>query len=334
MAVATPTMLPVPTRPERAMAKAWNEVMPVFWVLSVENSRRAISPKRRTWTKRVPKEKYRPASRQRPTSAGLHTHPLTVLMRLSIMGQVLIERAKIRKPRQFLGGIFGNIMNDSVYLLREDPREELPLSERLELLEPELPRLLELELVPLERLLELLLEALLLPRPLLELVELPERLLLELLELEALLLPRPLELLLVPLERLSLRLLELEALLLPRPLLELELVPLLRPLELLPETLPLLRPLLELVPLERPLLELLEEVTVPDSLRPLLPLRPLMLPEEVVPLMLPEELPLLSVRTEVPDPLAPLMLPELLPEGRTEACGATGSLTWLYPGVS
>ena len=57
MAVATPPMLPVPTRPDHAIAKAWNEVMPVFWVLSVLNSSRNISPKRRTCTKRVRREK-------------------------------------------------------------------------------------------------------------------------------------------------------------------------------------------------------------------------------------------------------------------------------------
>ena len=57
MAVATPTMLPVPTRPDNAIANAWNEVMPVFCFLSVLKSSRNISPKRRTCTKRVLREK-------------------------------------------------------------------------------------------------------------------------------------------------------------------------------------------------------------------------------------------------------------------------------------
>ena len=93
MAVATPTMLPVPTRPDRAMAKAWNEEMParrdrmgatlpstVFFLSlpALPKSRRNISPKRRTCTKRVRNEKYSPAIRHSPTNAGLHTQLLTV----------------------------------------------------------------------------------------------------------------------------------------------------------------------------------------------------------------------------------------------------------------
>ena len=84
MAVATPTILPVPTRPDKAIEKAWKDVMPVFWLLSVEKSNLAISRKRRTCTKRVPKEKYRPAKRQMATNAGLHTQPLIVFMICSI----------------------------------------------------------------------------------------------------------------------------------------------------------------------------------------------------------------------------------------------------------
>ena len=80
MAVATPTMLPVPTRPESAMANAWNDEIPVFCFLSVENSSRAISPNLRTCTKRVRSEKYSPAPRQRHTNGGLHTHPEMVEM--------------------------------------------------------------------------------------------------------------------------------------------------------------------------------------------------------------------------------------------------------------
>ena len=55
------------------MEKAWKEVMPVFWLLSVEKSSLAISRKRRTCTKRVPMEKYRPAKRQMATSGVLQT---------------------------------------------------------------------------------------------------------------------------------------------------------------------------------------------------------------------------------------------------------------------
>ena len=59
MAVATPTMLPVPTRPESAIAKAWNDEMPTerLSLPALPNSRRNISPKRRTCTKRVRSEK-------------------------------------------------------------------------------------------------------------------------------------------------------------------------------------------------------------------------------------------------------------------------------------
>ena len=61
MAVATPTMLPVPTRPDRATQKASNEEMPWRWpsadFSAGAKSERTISPKRRTCTKRVRKEK-------------------------------------------------------------------------------------------------------------------------------------------------------------------------------------------------------------------------------------------------------------------------------------
>ena len=61
MAVATPTMLPVPTRPDRAMQKASNEEMPCFVPDSsfsaLAKSERSIRPKRLTWTKRVLNEK-------------------------------------------------------------------------------------------------------------------------------------------------------------------------------------------------------------------------------------------------------------------------------------
>ena len=75
MAVATPTMLPVPTRPDRATQKASNEEMPCLWpsgdFSAAEKSERSISPKRRTCTKRVRKEKYSPAPTRSTTRTGL-----------------------------------------------------------------------------------------------------------------------------------------------------------------------------------------------------------------------------------------------------------------------
>lgn len=189
-------MLPVPTRPDKAMAKAWNEVMPVFCVLSVENSKRAISPKRRTCTKRVPKEKYSPAKRHKNTKAGLHTQPFTVLMIFSIISSYLLPPVVPERPLLELP--LEELLEEPLELLLE----ELEVPERL--LSDELERLVLLEdperpllLVP--ELLELLPEVL------------PERLTLleeprveELLE-ELELLLEELELLLeVPSERLTL----------------------------------------------------------------------------------------------------------------------------------
>ncbi len=56
MAVATPTMLPVPTLPERARQKAWKEDTPLLSPLLL-NSSRIIRGTFRTWTKRVRTEK-------------------------------------------------------------------------------------------------------------------------------------------------------------------------------------------------------------------------------------------------------------------------------------
>lgn len=190
-------MLPVPTRPDKAMAKAWNEVMPVFCVLSVENSKRAISPKRRTCTKRVPKEKYSPAKRHKNTKAGLHTQPFTVLMIFSIISSYLLPPVVPERPLLELP--LEELLDDPLELLLEELEvPERLLSdelERLVLLEvPERPLLLELlellpEVLP-ERLtlldeprveelleeLELLLEVLLeVPSERLTLLEVPER---------------------------------------------------------------------------------------------------------------------------------------------------------------
>jgi len=64
IAVATPAMLPVPTRPDSDMASAWNEDTPEAedWPLNIN---RIISAKPRTCMKRVRTEKYRPAPRHR-----------------------------------------------------------------------------------------------------------------------------------------------------------------------------------------------------------------------------------------------------------------------------
>ena len=58
MAVATPTMFPVPTLPDRAMQKASNEETPFFPVCSLFlNSSLVIRPMRRSCTKPVRMEK-------------------------------------------------------------------------------------------------------------------------------------------------------------------------------------------------------------------------------------------------------------------------------------
>ena len=75
MAVATPTILPVPTRPDRATQNASNEEMPRLPAF-LPKRERIISPKRRTWTKRVRNEKYSPAAISSTTSPGFQTIPL------------------------------------------------------------------------------------------------------------------------------------------------------------------------------------------------------------------------------------------------------------------
>jgi len=64
MAVATPAMLPMPTRPDNDMASAWNEDTPACDDCPLSISR-IISRKPRTCMKRVRIEKYRPAPRHR-----------------------------------------------------------------------------------------------------------------------------------------------------------------------------------------------------------------------------------------------------------------------------
>ena len=72
MAVATPTMFPVPTLPESAMENASKEEIPLLSCF-FENRDRSIRPKRLTCTKRVRNEKYSPAMIRRATSPGFQT---------------------------------------------------------------------------------------------------------------------------------------------------------------------------------------------------------------------------------------------------------------------
>ena len=74
--MATPAMLPTPTRLDSDMLSAWNEDTPEPelrpWVI-----RRSMSGSARNWMKRVRRLKYRPTSRHRATSTGLQTTPTT-----------------------------------------------------------------------------------------------------------------------------------------------------------------------------------------------------------------------------------------------------------------
>ena len=72
MAVATPTILPVPTRPESAMQNASNDDIPSLPRFPPK-SERSISPKRLTCTSLVRTEKYSPAPISSTTNPGFHT---------------------------------------------------------------------------------------------------------------------------------------------------------------------------------------------------------------------------------------------------------------------
>src|SRR3546814_9447646 len=67
IAVATPAMLPVPTRPASETASAWNEDTPELDDLLL-NISRSISGPPQTCMKRVRIEKYSHRPRQSPTS--------------------------------------------------------------------------------------------------------------------------------------------------------------------------------------------------------------------------------------------------------------------------
>ena len=79
IAVATPAMLPVPTRPDSDMVRAWNDDTPDGEVLPVKIER-IISGIERTCMKRVRIEKYRPAPRHNAISALLQTRSLIAPM--------------------------------------------------------------------------------------------------------------------------------------------------------------------------------------------------------------------------------------------------------------
>src|SRR3546814_12103617 len=70
IAVATPAMLPVPTRPASETASAWNEDTPELDALLL-NIHRSISATPQTCMKRVRIEKNRPMTRPRHTHATL-----------------------------------------------------------------------------------------------------------------------------------------------------------------------------------------------------------------------------------------------------------------------
>src|SRR5690606_32270668 len=82
IAVATPAMLPVPTRPPSDIASAWNEDTPAREAL-LPNSSLTISGTPRNCMKRVRSEKYRPRPRHRPTSAMLQMMAFSELIRSS-----------------------------------------------------------------------------------------------------------------------------------------------------------------------------------------------------------------------------------------------------------
>ena len=75
MAVATPAMFPVPTRPPRAMAKPWKLEMPEAEAWPCQ-SWVTMAFRWRTCRKRVQMEKTTPAPRQSRMSGRPHTQPL------------------------------------------------------------------------------------------------------------------------------------------------------------------------------------------------------------------------------------------------------------------
>ncbi len=75
MAVATPPMLPMPTRLARDIISDWKDEVPST-ESSPSRSCLTMSGIPRTWTRRVRMVKYRPATRQSPTSGIDQMKPL------------------------------------------------------------------------------------------------------------------------------------------------------------------------------------------------------------------------------------------------------------------
>src|SRR5690606_40128480 len=82
MAVATPAILPVPIRPDSAIAKAWNDETPLVEE-PPPNSSFTMSFKYLTCKNPVANEKYTPTPIHSTTSASLHTTSLTSLINCS-----------------------------------------------------------------------------------------------------------------------------------------------------------------------------------------------------------------------------------------------------------
>ena len=114
MAVATPTMLPVPMRPERAMQKASKDEMPLPLPALTANSDLSISLIWRTCTKRVPAVKNRPANIRSPTSAGLQINLLicdTTSAKLMFRNIVIFRQDYKRSRRQRQSGSWQQEVN-------------------------------------------------------------------------------------------------------------------------------------------------------------------------------------------------------------------------------
>src|SRR5690606_1445251 len=105
IAVATPAILPTPTRPDSDIDSAWKGLTPAA-ELRLPVSRRSISTRPRTCMKRVRIEKYSPAPRHSQISGGLHIQALTASTRLCI--RVVPRRAchhaaAVRSPPRTAG---------------------------------------------------------------------------------------------------------------------------------------------------------------------------------------------------------------------------------------
>src|SRR3546814_1487135 len=89
IAVATPAMLPVPTRPASETASAWHEDTPELDDLLL-TIRRSISGTPQTCMKRARIEKYRPRPRYSSTSAILQLIPVSAHSNTSMFRDPLV----------------------------------------------------------------------------------------------------------------------------------------------------------------------------------------------------------------------------------------------------